>query len=451
MRKLNLAHLGFAMTAMAFGVFLATNNASALDVTTDYVVGTDPLESDGLVVKSGSEVKITLNKDLIVSKAVDAIYVESEAKVTIEGNGKVESKKSGFASLFNNGETIIRGGHFIKDDTNAAWYAIVNHGVMTIEGGKIEQINYKHSSLVENGYYDFGSGDERTGYVPGKGMLFPILTVKGGKFVNGRANIKNDDNGKTIIEGGDFEAKDQANLMNWNKMIIKGGNFKNNNAKMPIVLALAGTDGRTKGELVVEGGKFTAKAFVSGLPAWPITKPIEIKGGEFNNEIFAAGDLKNAGTDKLKVLGGKFKDKNVKPALDGMVLAEDGKGGFVMVNKLADGDTAEVVELFVGETHTIMLAKDVLENITPKNKDAEVAKVMKGIVTGLKVGKTEIVYAIGENKHTVNVTVKERAEEKDETPNTGIVAKKGQDMTMAALLMASTLLSLAFVAKIAKR
>lgn len=418
MRKLNLAHLGLAMTAMAFGVFLATNNASALDITTDYVVGTDPLESDGLVVKSGSEVKITLNKDLIVSKAVDAIYVESEAKVTIEGNGKVESKKSGFASLFNNGETIIRGGHFIKDDTNADWYAIVNHGIMTIEGGKIEQINYKHSSLVENGYYRFNSGDERTGYVPGKGMLFPILTVKGGKFVNGRANIKNDDNGKTIIEGGEFEAKDQANLMNWNKMIIKGGNFKNNNAKMPIVFALAGTDGRTNGELVVEGGKFTAKAFVLGSSKSPITKPIEIKGGEFNNEIFAAGDLENAGTDKLKVLGGKFKDKNVKPALDEIVLAEDGQGGFVMVKKLVNNNETKNIELFVGDNYKIELAEEILKNIVPKNKDEGVAKVVEGVVTGLRVGNTEILYTIGQDKYTLNVVVKEKLQEKDETANT---------------------------------
>ena len=206
------------------------------------------------VVPADKTVTLELNGNDLTAVNGDAIYVTKGATLTIKGEGNVIATKTDYAAVFNNGTVTIDGGTFKRDvagNTNK-WYVILNHGIMTINDATVtidhedEIVSGSHPSLVDNGYSNFTSSNERSGYITDDSVNHknPSLTVNGGEFIGGLNTIKNDDNSVLEINGGTFKNTVQVSLMNWNIATINGGTFETptGNDKTNIFVGNAGTD-----------------------------------------------------------------------------------------------------------------------------------------------------------------------------------------------------------------
>ena len=95
--------------------------------------------AEQIVVKAG-DVVLDSNGHNINVEGNDAIVVDPGASLIIEGQGTVLTSGShNYASLYNRGgSVVINGGTFLEDE-DATYYAILNHGEMTINNGvKVE-------------------------------------------------------------------------------------------------------------------------------------------------------------------------------------------------------------------------------------------------------------------------------------------------------------------------
>ena len=237
-------------------LFLAPN-IFAVELTENLTLEED-LE-DCIIVKGKSDITIDLNNHNITCTVSDAIYVENGATLTIKGDGVVQSVTKGKAAIFNNGIVTLNGGTYTADNEKTAYYSILNHGEMTInEGVTVSQTNYKTSSLFDNGYSSYSSTNERKGYVEGKGMSSPILTINGGLFDGGMNTIKNDDGAILEINDGHFINNIQVAVMNWNIATINGGVFEvpTGNDKTTVFVGSYGNNSVDKGILIINDGIF---------------------------------------------------------------------------------------------------------------------------------------------------------------------------------------------------
>ena len=253
--------------------------ASALDITADYTVPAEG-STESLIVKSGSDVTITLDGNLTVTGS-DAIYVEEGATVTIKGTGTVEAIGRGFAPLYNNGTVRIDGGTFYKDESKGTWYAIQNDRDMTINEGVIVKMdNTKVSSLIENG---------------GQADGVRNLTINGGTFTGGVDSVKNDAEGILIVNGGNFTNTINQTIYNMNVATINGGTFNvpsvpDGHVNAALQNSAPAPNSIGKGILVINGGTYNADAVITtdaqnGLNPVPAVK---VTGGTFNTKKFSA-------------------------------------------------------------------------------------------------------------------------------------------------------------------
>ena len=136
--------VGFALT-MPFAV-------NAKEICSNYTLNEDV--SDGIIIKSGCDVTLDLaNHNITNTNNNDTIIIESGAKATIKGNGKTTNTFNGKAVIKNDGTLVIEDGEYYRvDESKNSYYVILNHGDMTINGGKIKVTNGT-SSLIDNGWY----------------------------------------------------------------------------------------------------------------------------------------------------------------------------------------------------------------------------------------------------------------------------------------------------------
>jgi len=395
---------------------LATESVCTLtaDISADVVVPTD------------KTVTLELNSHNLTAVNADAIYVTKGATLTIKGEGNVIATKTNYASVFNNGTVIIDGGTFKRDVTgnDNKWYVILNHGIMTINAATVtidnedDIVSGSHPSLVDNGYSNFNSGNERTGYVNTKNHEEPSLTVNGGEFVGGLNTIKNDDNSILEINGGTFKNTVQVSLMNWNEATINGGTFETpkGNDKTNIFVGNAGATSVNKGILVINGGIFNAENVVEGS----VVTPIEINGGEFNytvsfvnNSTDRQSKNDNLVTDgKIEIIGGIFADDSVKPE-DGYTKYEVAEGEYVVAKTITFDTKTEDVSVMNHKTLTLKLDELIMKYGEFKVADEKVAKVENGVITALKEGKTTITVKFDGKEKTYNLTVVKNPETSD--------------------------------------
>lgn len=451
MFKRKLLYSGVILLAIAIGVVFTPNQVWALDISQNgvYRIGTNKTaEAEGIVVKAGTTVTIDLAEDLTVT-GKDAIYVENGATVDITGNSTVTSVGVGYAALFNNGTTTIKSGKFTKDESKGNYYTILNHGKLTINSGSISQTNLRGSSLIANGYYDFAHTDERKGYVAGKALESPILTVNGGHFSGGIANIKNDDNGRMVINGGTF-VNNGTNIHNWNIGTINGGTFtctKPDTAN--VVVGKMQNYEHTAGVFQVNNGTFNGPAFVSEFPTHPMQEPLKVNGGNFNNPIFAmqGGNLTdqngNLNGNFLKVNSGEFIDAKVKTVVNSTshTVVTNGNNFAVLANL---NNTTETMELFVDESKPINLPALTLSTLTATNSQPTIAKIINSKMTGLRAGQTTFIWTLGRNTYTLHVNVKNKPivhaplKKLDNTPDTGRTIDPLQALTIILVGLAIT-------------
>jgi len=194
--------------------------------------------NENVIIENGKNVVLDLNGHKLTNVSSDTITVALGAGLTITGNGTVDNITNGKADVFNNGTVVIENGKFTRsleagtigeNHTNGSangnsYYTVLNHGIMTIENGTFENSG-SFSSLIENGYYTYGSTDPRSGHVEGINAANPELTITGGSFTGGKNTVKNDDGGVLTINNGTFTNSAQDVLLNWNEATINGGNF----------------------------------------------------------------------------------------------------------------------------------------------------------------------------------------------------------------------------------
>lgn len=265
---------------------------------------------DSFVVSWGAAITLDLNGHSIANKSNgDAITVEPGAMLVMKGEGVV-SNTGGGSLIFNEGECFLLDNcSFVHD---AGGYAVINHGYMEIRDGVEISSLRSDSSLIENGYYNYESGDARTGFV--SGWKEPELYIQGGDFNGGRINVKNDERGICKIYGGAFHDADEAVLKNWGTMDIYGGEFYG--ADHNIVLGII-RDLSCYGDLRIHDGSFKAgrsKALFSlavGNDAdegGDLHGEVELLGGEYegfhywySSEVSPGMVIKKADNVKLEI------------------------------------------------------------------------------------------------------------------------------------------------------
>lgn len=181
------------LTISTFGFVV---NANALDVTKDFTLTEDV--KDGIVVKAGSNVKINLAGFNVGNEKGDhTIKIEKGATAVITGEGIVTNNTNQKAPVFNDGTVTIESGTYKRVDAKGnTFYVLLNHGKMTINGGKYALEN-GISSLIDNGWKTPSENTSKE---------YATLTINNGTFEM-TANdkyIKNDDYGKMIVNGGTF-------------------------------------------------------------------------------------------------------------------------------------------------------------------------------------------------------------------------------------------------------
>ena len=230
----------------------AVNNVADLTagMPTQYLRLTE--DRGALVVEKDEHIVLDLNGCTISStdKNEDAIWVKPGGVLFITGEGRVENS-GGYALIFNEGECCISGSGVFVNDTGS--YSVINHGRMEIVGDVRFSCLQTGSSLMQNGYYEYTSGDYRTGFV--SGWAYPVMTIYSGDYSGGRISVKNDDAGICTIYGGYFHDAPIAALKNWGTMDVFGGEFHGGNHCIVLARRLKNGD-RTLGLTRIHGGSF---------------------------------------------------------------------------------------------------------------------------------------------------------------------------------------------------
>lgn len=108
---------------------------------------------------------------------------------------------------------------------------------------------------------------------------YPELTINDGTFINAFYVIKNDDNGKLYINGGNFYG---TIFNNGYEMVVKGGNFKVTDGTYNIGMRKL-NDVMNSGKLLIEGGTFYSNGEVNFKHNGGGEEPeVVIKGGKFS-------------------------------------------------------------------------------------------------------------------------------------------------------------------------
>lgn len=231
-----------------------------------------------LSIPPGKQITIDLNSENIVNNEVNPIRVKTDGILNLQGTGSVECNKNGAPVLSNSGILAVYDGVYLRsvDEKDNGHYVAVNHGVMNIFNGTFSSPGGL-SSLIENGYYNYNSGDSSTGYVEGLNDERPILQVFGGTFINNYVTIKNDDGARCVIEGGNL----MGMIFNTGRdLIIKGGTFTATDGYENIQNVKSNED-LNAATCYISGGTFETNGDVNissnGL--------IEITGGKFNKKV----------------------------------------------------------------------------------------------------------------------------------------------------------------------
>lgn len=351
--------------------------------------GTYTLEADltgDFVVSAKEAVIINLNGHKITNKSGDTFIVNHGSELTINGNGTVDNVTHGQTCIYNNGTVTLNGGEYTRSKETGAsttvsggnsYYNILNHGVMTINAGVKVISSGAFSSLIANGYYDYGNTNARTGYVSGTNHVNPSLTINGGTFSGGINTIKNDDGATLTIANGTFTNTTQATVQNNHIATISGGTFT------PIENASHVIESRY-GDATYDLGQTT------------------ISGGTFNGQLYLSG-----GSPSLTISGGTFSDPH---ALDYLTT-----GATVNVRLLADTELAKSVVMTTGtatfdlQKHTLTAAADAKVPGTSHNGNVAIAvkagaklTVQNGSIGNSSKGLLYGVYAFGTGDVTLS-------------------------------------------------
>ena len=359
--------------------------------------------TEDITVAKGKSLTLNLNNKKLTNVTSDTIRVELGAELTIAGQGTVDNVTHAKAAIWNNGTVHMNGGTFTRSKENGSnatesggnsFYVAVNHGTMTVDGATVQGTS-GFSSLFENGYYSFGTKEERSGYVQDTNAENPFLTIENGKFDGGLNTIKNDDNGVLVINNGVFTNAHQMCLMNWHKATINGGSFSvTNDASYAIKNCGNSNLANDIGELSITNGIFNAAINKSKDAAMPT-----ISGGTFTSDP-------NAYLADGKVAVQKDSKWVVGAATTGVTLNQS-------TASLYYNKAPNTVQL----TATVVPTDAVNGAVTWSTSDGNIATVdQNGLVTAVSSGTATITATAGGQTATCEVTVSYKSSPRP-TPN----------------------------------
>lgn len=258
--------------------------------------------TENITIPTNKTIRLELNgKKITNSTATHTITVDLGGSLTVQdtvGGGVVDNVSHARAAIWNNGTTVLNGGKYDRSKENGidkeedggnSYYVLVNHGEMEINEGVTVAQNGHFSSMIENGYYSYNSGNASSGYAPDTNAQYPSLTINGGSFSGGLNTVKNDDGGKLEINGGNFSNVSQAVILNWNEATISGGTFTVNEENVESVILNGYADSAIDtGKLTITGGTFTSNTDAPVLTTMGIADhsgTIDITGGTLNGDI----------------------------------------------------------------------------------------------------------------------------------------------------------------------
>lgn len=227
------------------------------------------------VINADKQFTLDMNNAVIVDNEKTPVNVSVNGALTLTGNGSVECNKNGKPAINNDGNLIIENGSYTRsvDEKGNSYYTMVNHGNTVINNG-IFQAPRIISSMISNGYWDYAQD-----YKAGEMAEYPELTINDGTFINAFYVIKNDDNGKLNINGGNFYG---TIFNNGYEMVVKGGNFKVTDGTYNIGMRKL-NDVMNSGKLLIEGGTFYSNGEVNFKHNGGGEEPeVVIKGGKFS-------------------------------------------------------------------------------------------------------------------------------------------------------------------------
>ena len=347
------------MLSMTFTIFAGedkTLNEIIEEAENGTTITLDKNYVENIVIPENKEITINLagfNIESTSDAAKDTVYIKNGANLIISGSGKIINKSKGGSCIFNSGNVTIQNATIEK--TDKSFYNITNHGIMTINGGVVinetEYDGTSHASLVDNGYSNYGSGKERTGYIDGTNVASPKLTINGGEFNGGLNTIKNDDAGILEINEGTFKNNIQVSVLNWNKATINGGTFEVPKGNDKTTICNAKTVGveYNAGELTVNGGTFNAEYFVESNNAYGNSvkgDTTTITGGTFNTTLGVVRPVRESGDYTVVISGGTFKVEPEDYLIDETVTKTEKDGVWVIgeveepVNEDPSGDVS---------------------------------------------------------------------------------------------------------------
>lgn len=286
------------LTAMTTANVWASDDgdAAAVGETTYGTLQEAVNEADGQVIKllrpvtesvtvaKGDTVILDLNGKTLTNQA-GSHTITNNGTLTIQGEGTVDNVSHARGAVVNYGTLTITGGDFtrskeagVQGSANGnSWYVIDNQGTMTVTGGVIQSTS-GFSSLLRN--------------------LNATLNVKGGRLISNFITVKNDDNGKLNITGGEIksQAAGGSAVQNWGEAQISGGTITAENGAASIY-ALAWDPQYTSDLLISDGAKIDGTVLVeqnggTGIPS------LTMEGGVLN------GDIQARVNSDVKIQGG---------------------------------------------------------------------------------------------------------------------------------------------------
>ena len=326
--------------------------------------------SEDVTIADGQNIVLDLDGHTLTNSSNHTLV--NNGTLTICGEGVVDNVTHGKAALYNNGACTIENGTFSRsqeaststsDSGSNSWYVVYNAGSLTINGGIIkfsDENDGKYSSLVIN-----------------RGQN-AVLTVNDGTLVSGFIALKDDEQGKVLVNGGIITGADQA-VQCWGTMNIAGGTM--NGAVYAWAAAWSDVDERgdiTISDDAVINGDVASVQYIDGSAAEAsLPANIAISGGTITGEVFTAF----SGTEPdapavLTVSGGTF----TRP-VDSAYLGDDvaaylsGNSGYVYYtdlekakNDAQSGDILTTVDSEEAETYY---------TVTSINGDTQTVQIVK--------------------------------------------------------------------------
>lgn len=361
--------------------------------------------NEDVVIETGKDITINITDDVTLTN-VNNHTIINRGTLTITGNGTVDNVTNGRATVYNdlNATVILNGGIYKRsqetgiDANNSggnSYYTIKNYGTMEINSSVTVENKGKYSSLLANGWYQYGTDNEPST----DGNPIAKLTINGGVFTGGLNTVKNDDGGEMIINGGTITGFAQSCVQNNNVLTITGGDIVGEESNSDAAIVSRAVTGSTvnKGITKITGGTVKGgNPCIREDTTYGSTHQTEITGGTFSSDVtkyLKEGLVQNTdGTIVEKTYIASIGDKG----FDSLTAA---------INAANNGDTislksstTEDIVIPNGKTLTI----DILEGVTlTNNKDhtiinnGDLTITGKGTIDNVTHGKGDIVNNYG--------------------------------------------------------